>query len=148
MLIRGIMLGVNDVFYNFKSNCRTDRCFPMASLHSDAGEIKISISFKDTNSRMLLAATHEKVWADTYNYEGVASSENAGKLGHPENTHCNIYIDQNLEDISKNGISKEKVNILKTPDAEHQLMLLLNALDALFCHMLGQKYVYTTIRAA
>lgn len=128
----------SSVFYKFTSVVSATH-FPSAKLPSNCAEtIKVAISFEGSTNGMIISCTNDTVKADDSKFEE----------GYPEDSDCNIHINQELIDISKNGIDKDKINILKTPTVEYRLMLLLNALDSIFYYAMGVKYVPSTIRAA
>lgn len=140
------MFRPQDIFYKVKTTVRSHNSFPYPGMTAEFPTSKISIAFRDNKIRMLLTVSQDSVTAEEYEYEGVSTSELVYKLGHPEDSDCNIYLDQTLEDISKTGIDKTKVSVLKIPTVEARLVAVLNALDVAFCYSLGARNVSRGLR--
>lgn len=136
-----IAIRPQDVFYKVRIGVKnTHAAFP-APMAMPGVTAKLSIAFRESKTRILLAIDHDHLMFDEYEHASLTENPLVGKLGHPEDSDCNIYIDQTLEDVSKQGIDRSKIDILKIPDVESRLVALLNNLDAAFFYALGVKNV-------
>lgn len=131
-----------DIYYKIKTGVRNSYAtFPMPEAATGMN-IKISISFKECKTRILLNINSDATTLDEYDYPGLSEDALAiSKLGHPDDSDCNIYIDQTLEQIAAEGLDKTKISILKITTVEARLSALLNGMDAAFYYALGTKHV-------
>ena len=136
-----IAIRPQDVFYKIRTSIKNTHAAYPAPMATPGVIAKLSIAFRESKTRILLVIDHDHLIFDEYEHQVLSEDPLVGKLGHPADSDCNVYIDQTLEDISKQGIDKSKIDILRITEVESKLVTLLNNLDAAFFYALGVKNV-------